>query len=49
MSEFDFRVNQGADLTVPFLLLDDSGGGHRPHRIHGSNASQKPSVFNRSS
>ena len=27
MSEFDFRVNQGADLTVPFLLLDDSGGG----------------------
>lgn len=27
MPEFDFRVNQGADLTVPFLLLDASGGG----------------------
>lgn len=47
MPEFDFRVNQGADLTVPFLLLDASGGA-RPHRIHSGNASQKPSVFNRS-
>lgn len=25
MAEYDFRINQGADLTVPFLLLDDSG------------------------
>jgi hypothetical protein len=27
MPKFDFKVNQGADLTVPFLLLDESGGG----------------------
>ena len=27
MAEYNFKVNQGADLTVPFLLLDDSGKG----------------------
>lgn len=48
MAEYNFKVNQGADLTVPFLLIDASGGGHRPHRLHGGNASQKPSLFNRS-
>ena len=26
MSEYNFKVNQGADLTVPFLLLDETGG-----------------------
>lgn len=25
MAEYDFRINQGADLTVPFLLLDETG------------------------
>ena len=27
MAEYNFKVNQGADLTVPFLLIDDSGKG----------------------
>lgn len=26
MAEYNFKVNQGADLTVPFLLIDASGG-----------------------
>lgn len=27
MAEYNFKVNQGADLTVPFLLIDASGWG----------------------
>lgn len=45
MPEFDFRVNQGADLTVPFLLLDETGGGDKSSRIHGRDADSQPSVF----
>ena len=45
MPEYDIHLNQGADLTVPFLLLDETGGGDKSSRIHGRDADSQPSVF----